>query len=49
MTLADRARAIVGALQGGAEDVYPGAVAKDWYERWRRDPKVLERDLAHGE
>ena len=49
VTPAALARAIVGALQGGAEDVYPGDVAKDWYERWRRDPKVLERELAHGE
>lgn len=49
VTPAALARAIVGALQGGAEDAYPGDVAKDWYERWRTDPKVLERELAHGE
>lgn len=42
------AREIVKALQGGAEDVYPGDVARDWYERWRTDPKVLERELAIG-
>ncbi len=49
VTPAALARSIVGALQGGAEDIYPGDVAKDWYERWRTDPKVLERELAHGE
>ena len=40
------ARAIVKALQGGVEDVYPGDVAKEWLERWRENPKVLERELA---
>ena len=48
VTPAALARAIVGALQGGAEDVYPGDVARDWYERWRTDPKVLEREIALG-
>ena len=49
VTSAALARAIVAALQGGAEDVYPGDVARDRYERWRADPKVLERELALGE
>lgn len=40
------ARAIVKALQDGVEDVYPGAVAREWLERWRENPKVLERELA---
>lgn len=40
------ARAIVRALQDGVEDVYPGAVAREWLERWRENPKVLERELA---
>src|SRR5699024_4987300 len=40
------ARDIVKALQNGIEDVYPGPVAKEWLERWRENPKVLERELA---
>ena len=42
------ASAIVEALCGGVEDVYPGDVAQEWLERWRDDPKVLERELAAG-
>ena len=38
------ARSIVDGLQRGLEDVYCGDVAKDLYERFRRDPKVLERE-----
>lgn len=40
------AKDIVKALQNGVEDVYPGPVAKEWLERWRENPKVLERELA---
>lgn len=40
------ARDIVQALQNGIEDVYPGPVAKEWLQRWRDNPKVLERELA---
>ena len=42
------AKAITTALQDGAEDVYPGDVAQEWLERWRENPKVLERELAAG-
>ncbi|MDH5540238.1 MAG: SDR family NAD(P)-dependent oxidoreductase, partial [Rhizobacter sp.] len=42
------ASAIVKALRDGVEDVYPGDVAQEWLERWRDDPKVLERELALG-
>jgi hypothetical protein len=28
--------------------VYPGEVAQEWLERWRDNPKVLERELAAG-
>ncbi|MGE0313484.1 MAG: SDR family NAD(P)-dependent oxidoreductase [Lautropia sp.] len=42
------ARAIVKALRDGVEDVYPGDVAQEWLERWRTNPKVLERELAAG-
>ncbi len=42
------ASAIVKALKEGIEDVYPGDVAQEWVERWRENPKVLERELAVG-
>ncbi|VTU37809.1 putative oxidoreductase [Variovorax sp. PBL-H6] len=42
------ANAIVKALREGIEDVYPGEVAQEWLERWRDNPKVLERELAAG-
>ena len=42
------ASAIVRALRDGVEDVYPGDVAQEWLERWRDDPRVLERELAAG-
>jgi NAD(P)-dependent dehydrogenase (short-subunit alcohol dehydrogenase family)/uncharacterized OB-fold protein len=40
------ARAIVQALRDGVEDVYPGDVAQEWLERWRDNPKALERELS---
>jgi NAD(P)-dependent dehydrogenase (short-subunit alcohol dehydrogenase family)/uncharacterized OB-fold protein len=40
------ATAIVAALRGGVEDVYPGDVAQDWLARWRDNPKALEREVA---
>jgi len=40
------ARAVVAALKDGVEDVYPGDIAQEWLERWRKSPKVLERELA---
>ncbi|MCA0240786.1 MAG: SDR family NAD(P)-dependent oxidoreductase [Proteobacteria bacterium] len=42
------AKAIVQALRDGVEDVYPGDVAQEWLERWRDDPRVLQRELAAG-
>lgn len=42
------ASAIVKALKEGVEDVYPGDVAQEWLERWRDNPKTLERELAAG-
>ena len=42
------ASAIVKALRDGVEDIYPGDVAQEWLERWRDNPKVLERELASG-
>ena len=40
------AAAIVEALKGSVEDVYPGDVAQDWLARHLDNPKVLERELA---
>ena len=40
------ARGIVSALRDGLEDVYLGDVAKDVLDRWRANPKVLERELT---
>ena len=40
------AAAVVGALRDGIEDLYPGDVAQEWLERWRDNPKALERELS---
>jgi len=40
------AKSVVKALQDGIEDVYPGDVAQEWLERWRDNPKALERELS---
>lgn len=37
---------IVRALEDGLEDLYPDPIARDWHERWRADPKVLELELT---
>ena len=42
------ARSIVEGLRGGLEDVWCGDIAKDVRDRWRRDPKVLEREMTAG-
>lgn len=42
------ARDIVGALQDGIEDLYPGDVAKEYYSLFRENPKILEKELADG-
>ncbi|SEB14115.1 short chain dehydrogenase [Variovorax sp. YR216] len=42
------ASSLVKALKEGIEDVYPGDVAQEWLERWRDNPKVLERELARN-
>jgi NAD(P)-dependent dehydrogenase (short-subunit alcohol dehydrogenase family)/uncharacterized OB-fold protein len=42
------ARAVVSGLQDGLEDVWCGDIAKDVRDRWRRDPKVLEREMTMG-
>jgi len=43
---ANLARAIVAALRDGVEDAYPGDVAQEWLERWRDNPKALEKELS---
>ena len=40
------AQALVRALRDGVEDVYPGDVAQEWLERWRDNPKALEKELS---
>jgi NAD(P)-dependent dehydrogenase (short-subunit alcohol dehydrogenase family) len=42
------ARDLVAGLQKGVEDVWCGDIAKDMRERFRRDPKVLEREMTMG-
>jgi len=42
------AAAIVEALKGSVEDVYPGDVAQDWLARHLENSKALERELAEG-
>ncbi|MEM9631292.1 MAG: SDR family NAD(P)-dependent oxidoreductase [Pseudomonadota bacterium] len=42
------ARAVVSGLQQGLEDVWCGDVAGEIRDRWRRDPKVLERELTQA-
>jgi short-subunit dehydrogenase len=42
------AKDVLRGLKEGLEDVYSGDVAKDLYERYRRDPKVLEREITMG-
>jgi short-subunit dehydrogenase len=43
------AAAVVEALRGSAEDVYPGDVAQDWLARYLESPKTLERELTAHE
>jgi NAD(P)-dependent dehydrogenase (short-subunit alcohol dehydrogenase family) len=40
------AKAVIGALRDGIEDIYPGDVAQEWLARWRDNPKALERELS---
>lgn len=42
------ARSVVQGLQDGVEDVWCGDIAKDLRDRFRRDPKVLEREMTLG-
>ena len=42
------AESIVGALEDGVEDIYPGEVAQEWFARWLENPKMLERDLGRS-
>jgi hypothetical protein len=40
------AAAVVAALRGTVEEVYPGDLAQDWLARLRADPKALEREMG---
>jgi NAD(P)-dependent dehydrogenase (short-subunit alcohol dehydrogenase family)/uncharacterized OB-fold protein len=42
------AGALVQALKGSVEDVYPGDVAQDWVARHLDNPKALEREAGEG-
>jgi len=42
------ATAVVQALKGSIEDVYPGDVAQDWVARYLDNPKGLEREAGEG-
>ena len=42
------ATAVVKALKGSVEDVYPGDVAQDWVARHLDNPKALEREAGEG-
>jgi NAD(P)-dependent dehydrogenase (short-subunit alcohol dehydrogenase family)/uncharacterized OB-fold protein len=42
------AMALVEALKGSVEDVYPGEVAQDWLARHLENAKALERELAEA-
>ena len=48
VTEADRAaeKIILAGLRDGLEDVWCGDVARELAERWRQNPRVLERELA---
>ena len=48
VTPAALARCVVQGLREGLEDVPCGDVAKDTWARFRRDPKVLERERTMG-
>lgn len=45
---ASLAAAVIEALKGSVEDVYPGEVAQDWLARHLDNPKALERELEEG-
>jgi NAD(P)-dependent dehydrogenase (short-subunit alcohol dehydrogenase family)/uncharacterized OB-fold protein len=40
------AKAVVAALKGGHEDIFVGDVAQDIQERFKTNPKALERELG---
>jgi NAD(P)-dependent dehydrogenase (short-subunit alcohol dehydrogenase family)/uncharacterized OB-fold protein len=42
------AGAVVAALRGSLEDVFPGDIAQDWLARYLDNPKALERELSEG-
>lgn len=39
------AKTILASILAGEEDIYPDAMAKDVYNKWKNDPKSLEVDF----
>jgi hypothetical protein len=37
---------LVRIIKDAVEDVYPGGAAQEWLQRWRENPKILERELS---
>jgi len=48
VTASALSRSIIDGLQRGLEDVWCGDIAVDIRERYRREPKVLEREMTFG-
>jgi NAD(P)-dependent dehydrogenase (short-subunit alcohol dehydrogenase family) len=42
----DVAIAVTNALEEGSEDVFPDAVASQFYEGWKQDAKAMEKQMA---
>ena len=42
------AKAVIGGLKDGLEDVFVGDVARDLIDRWRAGPKILEREMIES-
>ena len=42
------AKVIVAGLKDGLEEVFAGDVARDLAERWRCDPRLLDREMEEG-
>ena len=46
MSPAAAAAAVIGAIRDNLEDCYPGDMATALREKWREEPKAVERELA---
>ncbi|MEM7183362.1 MAG: SDR family NAD(P)-dependent oxidoreductase [Spirochaetota bacterium] len=43
----DVAKAIVGGIGDGQEDIFPDPMSKSVYQEWRRDHKAIEKQFAN--